>query len=247
MTGRSLRLFRPPYLGDAEPSDEADLRPVELAQSLGYITIGMHVDPVDWALPGTSAILQRTLAAIYSKNPDLRGNIILFHDAGGDRSQTVAILPKIIDTLRAQGYQFVPVAELAGLSRAQAMPPLPVTPTLIMDRLVFLSLSWTGLILYYCFLAAIFLGIARLVVWCALALCNRPREAEQAAPPPASPACGVSVIIPALNEEKVIAATVEHILASDYADLSVVVVDDGSRDFTAEIVEREFGADSVLR
>jgi len=243
LTGRSLRLFRPPYLGDAEPSDESDLRPVELAQSLGYITIGMHVDPVDWELPGTAAILQRTLAAVHSKNPDIRGNIILFHDAGGDRSQTVAILPRIIDTLRAQGYQFVPVAELAGLSRAQAMPPLPVTPTLIMDRLVFLTLSWTGVILYYCFLAAIFLGVARLVVWCVLALFNRPREMEQAAPPASGASYGVSVIIPALNEEKVIATTVERILASDHPDLSVIVIDDGSRDATAAIVEQQFGDD----
>ncbi|HEY3639000.1 MAG TPA: polysaccharide deacetylase family protein [Rhizomicrobium sp.] len=245
LTGRSLRLFRPPYLGDAEPSDESDLHPVELAQDLGYITVGMHVDPVDWELPGTKAILQRTLAAIHSKNPDLRGNIILFHDAGGDRSQTVAILPKVIDTLRAQGYQFVPVAELAGLTRAQAMPYLPLTPTLIMDRVVFLTFSWIGLILYYCFLVAIFLGVARLLVWCVLALFNRPREAEQAAPPmPDTLAARVSVIVPAFNEVKVITATVERILASDHPNLNVLVVDDGSVDGTADIVERTFGKES---
>jgi cellulose synthase/poly-beta-1,6-N-acetylglucosamine synthase-like glycosyltransferase/peptidoglycan/xylan/chitin deacetylase (PgdA/CDA1 family)/spore germination protein YaaH len=243
LTGRSLRLFRPPYLGDAEPSDESELRPVELAQSLGYITVGMHADPVDWALPGTDAILQRTLAAVHAKNLDQRANIILFHDAGGDRSQTVAALPNVIDTLRAQGYQFVPVAQLAGLTRAQAMPRLPVTATLIMDRLVFLALSWTGVILYYCFLTAIFLGIGRLLVWCVLALFNRPREAEQAAPPASTNPRRVSVIIPAFNEEKVIATTIERILASDHRNIEVLVVDDGSRDTTAAIVEQQFGAD----
>ncbi len=248
LTGRSLRLFRPPYLGDAEPSDESDLRPVELAQDLGYITVGMHVDPVDWELPGAKAILQRTLAALHSKNPDLRGNIILFHDAGGDRSQTVAALPEVIDALRAQGYHFVSVADLAGLSRTQAMPYLPLTPTLIMDRLVFLTFSWAGLILYYCFLAAIFLGIARLIVWCILALFNRPREAEQAAPPMRGAVVAeVSVIVPAFNEAKVIAATVEHILASDHPNLNVIVVDDGSQDATAEIVERSFGAEARVK
>jgi cellulose synthase/poly-beta-1,6-N-acetylglucosamine synthase-like glycosyltransferase/peptidoglycan/xylan/chitin deacetylase (PgdA/CDA1 family)/spore germination protein YaaH len=243
LTGRSLRLFRPPYLGDAEPSDEPDLRPVELAQNLGYITVGMHVDPVDWELPGTNVIVQRALAAVHSTNPDLRGNIILFHDAGGDRSQTVAALPKVIDALRAQGYRFVPVAELAGMTRAQAMPPLPVTATLIMDRMVFLFLSWTGLVLYYCFLAAIFVGIARFFVWSALAIYNRPRERRQSALPVGGNRFGVSVIIPAFNEEKVIATTIERILASDHPELSVIVVDDGSRDATAEIVDREFGAD----
>lgn len=243
LTGRSLRLFRPPYLGDAEPSDEADLQPVELAQSVGYITVGMHVDPQDWELPGVPAIVHRVLATVHATNPDIRGNILLFHDAGGDRSQTVAALPLVIDALKAQGYKFVSVAELAGLTRAQAMPRLPVTPTLVMDRIVFLTLSWTGLIIYYCFLAAIFLGVGRLLVWCALALRNRPREAEQAVPPISQETFGVSVIIPAFNEEKVIASTVERILASDYRRLNVIVVDDGSRDATAEVVERQFGAD----
>lgn len=250
LTGRSMRLFRPPYLGDAEPSDESDLRPVELAQNLGYMTVGMHVDPVDWELPGVNAIVARTLAAVHAKNPDIRGNIILFHDAGGDRSQTVAALPKVIDALRAQGYQFVPVAELAGMTRAQAMPPMPVTFTLIMDRIVFLFLSWTGLVLYYCFLAAIFIGIARLLVWAGLAIYNRPRELGQSVSPVSGTNFGVSVIIPAFNEEKVIASTVERILANDHADLHVLVVDDGSRDATADIVEERFGADarvSLLR
>jgi cellulose synthase/poly-beta-1,6-N-acetylglucosamine synthase-like glycosyltransferase/peptidoglycan/xylan/chitin deacetylase (PgdA/CDA1 family)/spore germination protein YaaH len=250
LTGRSMRLFRPPYLGDAEPSDEPDLRPVELAQNLGYITVGMHVDPVDWEIPGVTAIVQRTLAAVHAKNPDVRGNVILFHDAGGDRSQTVAALPRVIDLLRAQGYQFVPVAELAGMTRAQAMPPMPVTATLVMDRMVFLFLSWTGLILYYCFVAAIFVGIARLLVWAALATYNRPRELGQSAPPVSGGNVGVSVIIPAFNEEKVIASTVERILASDHTALRVIVVDDGSRDATADIVEQTFGNDprvSLLR
>jgi len=244
LTGRSMRLFRPPYLGDAEPSDESDLRPVELAQNLGYITIGMHVDPVDWELPGVDTIIKRTLAAVHAKNPDIRGNIILFHDAGGDRSETVAALPRVIDALRAQGYRFVPVAELAGMSRAQVMPPMPVTFTLIMDRMVFLFLSWTGLILYYCFLAAIFIGIARLLVWKGLAIYNRPRELGQSVRPLAGGSVGVSVIIPAFNEEKVITSTVERILASEHAGLQVIVVDDGSRDATADIVERRFGADA---
>jgi len=244
LTGRSMRLFRPPYLGDAEPSDEPELRPVQLAQNLGYITVGMHADPVDWELPGAEAIVNRAIAAVHQKNPDLRANIILFHDAGGDRSQTVAALPKVIDALRAQHYQFVPVGELAGMTRAQVMPPLPITATLIMDRMVFLFLSWTGLILYYCFLAAIFMGIARFFVWAALALYNRPREIRQSASPFPTKPFHVSVIIPAFNEEKVIATTVERILASDHPDLSVIVVDDGSRDATAEIVEQVFGVDS---
>ena len=50
LTGRSMRLFRPPYLGDAEPTDADEIVPVEEAQKLGYITVGTHVDTLDWQM-----------------------------------------------------------------------------------------------------------------------------------------------------------------------------------------------------
>jgi len=240
LTGRSLRMFRPPYLGDAAPGSAEDIEPVLTAQNLGYVTIGVGVDPVDWQLPGAATMIKRVLASIHSKNPEVRGSMILLHDAGGDRSQTVAMLPGLIDELRAQGYQLVPVSDLAGISRAQANPPLAPTFTLFTDRMVFLAFSWLGEGLYYCFLAAIGLGIARLFVLCALAFWNRRREVRQFAALPASEAYRVSVIIPAFNEEKVIIATIERILASRNAAVQVVVVDDGSRDATAALVRSRF-------
>lgn len=48
LTGRSMRMLRPPYLGDAEPSDAEEIVPIVEAQKLGYITIGTHVDTLDW-------------------------------------------------------------------------------------------------------------------------------------------------------------------------------------------------------
>jgi cellulose synthase/poly-beta-1,6-N-acetylglucosamine synthase-like glycosyltransferase/peptidoglycan/xylan/chitin deacetylase (PgdA/CDA1 family) len=243
LTGRSLRLFRPPYLGDAEPSDVDELIPVEIAQSLGYITVGEHVDPVDWELPGVQAIVQRTLAQVNSTNPDVRGNIILFHDAGGDRSETVAALPTIIDKLRAQGYQFVLVSDLAGLPRDAAMPKLSPTIALLADRVVFLTLSTLGHALYFCFLIAIWLGVVRLLFLAILGFLNRPNEIEQDAPPAEAAPFLVSVLIPAYNEEKVIAKTVERILESDYRSLEIVVVDDGSQDNTSGVLRGRFDND----
>jgi peptidoglycan-N-acetylglucosamine deacetylase len=243
LTGRSLRLFRPPYLGDAEPTDDDEIEPVVVAQDMGYITVGEHVDPVDWSLPGAPAIVKRVLDQVRSAKPDMPRNIVLLHDAGGDRSQTVAALPELIDDLRAEGYRFVPVSALIGMKPADAMPALAPTFALMTDRMVFLALSLSGHALYYLFLTAILLGIARLITLVGLSLANMPREKEQLAPPVHAAPFRVSVIVPAFNEEKVIARTVELILASDYANLDVIVVDDGSRDNTAEIVRAAFGAD----
>ena len=65
-----------------------------------------QIDPQDWARPGADAIVQRV------KEQRNEGNIVLLHDAGGDRSQTVEALPRIIDYLQTRGDQIVPLSTL---------------------------------------------------------------------------------------------------------------------------------------
>jgi cellulose synthase/poly-beta-1,6-N-acetylglucosamine synthase-like glycosyltransferase/peptidoglycan/xylan/chitin deacetylase (PgdA/CDA1 family) len=241
LTGRSLRLLRPPYLGDAEPSDADEIVPIEEAQKLGYVTIGTHVDTLDWQMLPVDQMMKLVLKEISDPNPDLRGNIILMHDSGGDRSQTVKLLPVLIESLRARGYSFVPVSELGGFKRDEVMPPQPLTVMLYENRVVFLTFSYLGQILYYCFIAAIILGVGRLLMLCGLALTGRLRNHPE--PAIADGGHPVTVLIPAFNEEKVIVTTVERILASNYRDLEVLVIDDGSKDHTAYIVRSHFMRD----
>ena len=122
LTGRSMRLFRAPYMGDTDPTTSDEIVPIEIAQSMGSTSVGVSVDPDDWQQPSADEIVQRVLSQVNDPNPETRGNIILLHDSGGDRSATVAALPDLIDRLKAQGYSFVPVSELAGMTQAQAMP-----------------------------------------------------------------------------------------------------------------------------
>src|SRR5262249_42986649 len=157
-------------------------------------------------------------------------------DAGGDRSQTVEALPIIIDKLHAEGYEFTTVAKLGGMTKDEIMPPLPPTIALLTDRFVFLSLSFVGKILYFCFLAAIWLGVSRLSFRGGRSLWNRRNEALSQEPPPRKDPFHVSVIIPAYNEENVITHTVRGILSSTYRDLDVIVIDDGSKDKTFEVL-----------
>jgi peptidoglycan-N-acetylglucosamine deacetylase len=94
-------LFRPPG-GGVNSSVIAD------AGSLGMRTITWDVDPRDWSLPGTGAIYSNIVGHAQP------GSIILMHDGGGPRSETLAALPQVIDTLRARGYRFATVSELLG-------------------------------------------------------------------------------------------------------------------------------------
>ncbi len=78
------------------------------ARSMGFTTIQWSVDPRDWARPGERAIYGNVIANAHN------GAIILQHDGGGDRSETLAALPLEIRTLRSEGYQFVTVTQMLG-------------------------------------------------------------------------------------------------------------------------------------
>lgn len=248
LTAHSMRFFRPPYFGDAEPTTADELIPVEKAQAMGYLTVGLRVDPDDWQRPPAATIVQRTLEQISDPNPEIRGQIVLLHDAGGDRSQTVAALPVLIDTLRAKGYEIVPVSNLAGLTREQAMPPVTQEGfSQTATRWVFFAIGWFNSALTILFSGVIALSFLRLVLLCGLGLRQkwthkRERQLLQAARDEL-----VSVLIPAFNESKVIVSSIQRILASDYAHLEIVVIDDGSTDNTSAVVHEHFAHDARVR
>jgi peptidoglycan/xylan/chitin deacetylase (PgdA/CDA1 family) len=82
---------------------------VRTATSLGFKTIQWDIDPRDWATPGAGAIYGNVIANAHP------GAIILQHDGGGNRSQTLAALPREITTLKARGYHFVTITQLFGM------------------------------------------------------------------------------------------------------------------------------------
>ena len=237
---RSL-FFRPPYFGDAEPTTADELVPVGLATDLGYVTAGLHVDSQDWTEPGAESILRNVL------DTRARGNVVLLHDGGGDRTGTVAALGPMIDSLRARGDTLVLLSSLAGITPEAAMPTLP--PTSAMTRLAELALfgllGGAELSLYWVFLVAVALGIGRLVWILALATVQRLRE-RPAPPDPFAPSA--SIIVPAYKEEKVITATIRSLLTQDYGGpLEIVVVDDGSPDRTYDVAQEAFGTNPRVR
>ena len=247
-TGRAMRLFRAPYFGDAEPTTADELGPALLAQNDGYINVGLHVDPGDWKRPGVDEIVARTLKQVEAGDIERSGNVVLLHDGGGDRTQTIAALPLIIDGLRAHGYRIVPVAELAGLGRAEVMPLVGKEDLFAVraDVGVFLIVAGLDFALRWLFVIAIALGIARSLILAALALGSR-RASVRPVPPQIDPTRFVSVIIPAFNEARVIKASVTRVLASTDVELEIIVVDDGSTDGTSAIVAEAFANEPKVR
>lgn len=93
-----------------------------IAASLGLSTILWNVDPRDWSRPGTGKIIQTVLDTTHN------GSIILLHDGGGDRSETVAALPAIIASLEQRGFQFVSIPRLIQNLPAGGTRPSLITP-----------------------------------------------------------------------------------------------------------------------
>jgi len=244
--GVSTVLFRPPYNADSQPQTPEEILPVLRAQKAGYVTVGERIDPRDW-VKGVSADEIVSDVRNELESAEDPGHVILLHDAGGDRSATVAALPRILDGLRAEGYRFVPLSELLGQTRAQLMPQ-PSGVEMRWARIeggAFDSQGAFKKIIGMLFLWAIYLTLARSLFYGILALAQkwrtRYRRFDTAFRPP------VSVVIAAYNEEKVIVRTVESILGNGYDDLELVVVDDGSRDATLEVLRRNFGARREVR
>jgi peptidoglycan/xylan/chitin deacetylase (PgdA/CDA1 family) len=98
-TGIRPRFFRPPY-GATGPSVN------RLGRELGLVPVLWSVDSRDWQRPGTKAIVKRVLAHVQP------GSIVLMHDGGGDRRETLRALPAILRALERRHLQPVTLSRL---------------------------------------------------------------------------------------------------------------------------------------
>src|SRR5579862_3833672 len=251
LMGMRTTLMRPPYAIDEEPDTADQVRPLEIPQEMGYITVGNRIDPDDWSgNPAAEKISSYVLSHLPPcRQEDLRcGNIVLLHDGGGNRSQTVRALPMIIDGIRARGYEIAPVYDLLGKTRADVMAPLPRGELWAarLDRLGFWLFDASIVAITWIFLIGDLLMTGRLIFIGTAAVYDRVREnifgkpAEVASYKPK-----VAVLIPAYNEEKVIERTVRAALNSNYPNLRVIVIDDGSKDRTLEVARSAFAAEAA--
>ena len=236
ITGTRPRLVRPPYSSTTEAVTPAEERAWGAVAASGHVIALSNYDTQDWERPGVSTIVSNVLS-----EPAIRhgiGGIVLMHDAGGNRSQTVAALPKLIAALRARGFSFATVSQMADMSRAQAEVPATAGQRLrgrAFDMMLALAGLVTNLLTSVVMLVTILVGL-RMVVELVLARVQLRRVRDLPIDPSFAPA--VSILVPAHNEAIGIERSVRSLSGSRYAgELEVIVVDDGSTDETATIVE----------
>ncbi len=237
ITGHTTIMFRAPYNADSEPEKMEELIPVQLSRKRNYLTIGESIDPEDWQ-PGITADLIFNRIVRSQDN----GNIILLHDAGGDRSQTVKALPRIIKYFQQQGYTFTTVANLLGKTREQVMPPVPKGAGYrnVQIYLVILEgIYYAGHILFSMFIVFLVLGISRLLLMAFLAFKQQVKE-KNTIYNVSDEKPLVSIIVPGYNEEVNAVNSLENLLKCDYENFNILFIDDGSTDNTYEKVREAF-------
>ncbi|MER6712053.1 bifunctional polysaccharide deacetylase/glycosyltransferase family 2 protein [Streptomyces sp. NPDC006129] len=244
--GITTTLFRAPYSSRTDAIDNYSWPVYKKLGQDGYTSVFVDTDSDDWKRPGVTKIVQW---ATPEKN---KGASVLFHDAGGERSQTIAALPKYIEKMRAKGYTFTTVSGVLA-ERQQAPDGAPQDRG---ARLQAAHREATGTILYEgkALVAAVAvaeaavptLSVGLMVVGVAvmgrfglmLLLARRHHRQRNRrrfswGPTVTRP---VSVIVPAYNEKECIANTLNSLARSTHP-IEIIVVDDGSTDGTADIAE----------
>ncbi|MFJ8791211.1 glycosyltransferase [Streptomyces sp. NPDC102462] len=228
--GVRTSLFRPPYSSFADAMDNKSWPVTEYIGSRGYITVVNNTDSEDWKKPGVDEIIRRATPH------HGKGAIVLMHDSGGDRHQTVQALDRFLPELQERGYRFDNLTEALGA-------PSALTPVSGVDLwkgrawvlLVRAADDITGvLVVGLAVIGTLVIGRFVLMLLLSGAHARRVRRKGFSWGPPVTEP--VSVIVPAYNEAKCIENTVTSLMASRHP-IEVIVVDDGSTDGTARIVE----------
>jgi cellulose synthase/poly-beta-1,6-N-acetylglucosamine synthase-like glycosyltransferase/peptidoglycan/xylan/chitin deacetylase (PgdA/CDA1 family) len=229
-TGRTPRLYRAPYERGPGPITGHGAARFALMEDEGYVVTGSDVVPPDWSGISADAIVTWVLQELAQEG----GNVIVLHDARFDGMHTAEAVEKLIPALRALGYQIVPLSTLLGTTDSALLPSVDGIAGAF-NSLSFGALGsaiWLAIALFWLTLVA---GILRAVTYLFIAQRRQPFHVRVR---PFLPS--VTVVIPAYNEEVVILQTIVSVLRSDYPDLKVIVVDDGSSDKTRQIVDSHY-------
>lgn len=229
-TGLRTALLRLPYSSVPNSVDMPEYQAMRTAAREGYLTVLADTDAEDWSRPGVDAVVQKAMPT------DGKGSILLLHDGGGNREQTVEALRILIPRLKQQGYTFATVSQATGL--ADPMVKAPTGQHLLGQLILAVARAseFVVTLLTWALIGIGLLTVARVVVLLVAAgyharARRRTRWGSEVLEP-------VSVIVPAYNEAVGIARTVSAVFASEYRLLEIIVVDDGSTDETANAVAR---------
>ena len=236
VTGVQPKFFRKPYSDSSDITNDADIRYLEMLHKLGLKASEYDVDSKDWLLNDSDKIVERVKQQLELRN----GNYseILLHDRHINPELTISALPKIIEYLRSENIQMVTVNELDHQSSNEQLQNFATSSeyrSMRMQRGALTLFTWISVV----FIALSFVRYAWMIV--GSIFYNIKRRLLKYFIKHVNLKTGVlprlSIIIACYNEEKVIGRTIEALQANSYKKFRIILVNDGSKDQTAKIIQ----------
>jgi peptidoglycan-N-acetylglucosamine deacetylase len=244
VTGKSTVLFRAPFNADSEPINVAEIIPIAISKKNNYYTIGESIDPRDWEEAVIADSIYKRVITQYEANPNK--GVILLHDAGGNRRETVKALPKIIAYFKNKNIQITTIGNILGKTAEEIMPTVHNSYASINNAVAFSIFRFKKTVAVL-FIIAFFLGLIRIFSVLTLALLQRKKsQAEKMILLANNIQPAVSIIVPAYNEQVTIIKTIENLLQQQYPNFNIIFIDDGSKDDTYKMVKEKFSSNSKV-
>jgi len=218
------------------PRDQFDMEAFGILQQNGYLAVVADIEPFHGTFDQDRLIRRVRAAALRQRTTVLELDL-----TSGNAEAIVASLPDVIGLLRNDGLVFASLSDLAAQNVADVSPDF-VSSAPGRDAITYAVLNFWHVKLTIVFLVLLIAAAIRSLIYLVLAFLRRPPP-----PPKGEFRPGVTVLVPAYNESKVIEQCVRSILRSDYPDIKVIVIDDGSRDGTASIVRQHFSTDPRVK
>ncbi|MFD3838165.1 bifunctional polysaccharide deacetylase/glycosyltransferase family 2 protein [Streptomyces sp. NPDC058642] len=254
--GITTTLFRAPYSSETDAIDNYSWPVYEKLGEDGYTSVFVDTDSDDWKRPGVSKIVK------WATPDGDDGASVLFHDAGGERSQTIKALPEYIEKMKAKGYTFTTISGViekeqsanggqtggpaaangrpgggTGAGNLQAAHREATGATLYEGKALLAAVAVAEYAVPTLSVGLMVVGVAvlgRFGMMLILARRHyRQRNRRRFSWGP-TVTRPVSVIVPAYNEKECIANTLKSLARSTHP-IEIIVVDDGSTDGTSEI------------
>jgi len=222
-------LFRIPYLGLDEKLSYNSLQYIGEAYKRGLTVSAPTVDSLDWEVWNNKRKIIE-----YATTSDVQTEIILFHDAGGNRVATLQSLPEIISFYKSRGYQFITTTQLAEQNQLVAYAPISLTDKVFsaITYSIYHVYKQSPLLMQKGFVIGFVVVLFHTAFIVALASLQKTKVKLQDRKKKILPIYSdlISVIIPMHNEERSIQATIRSVLKSSYKNFEVLIIDDGSTD-----------------
>jgi cellulose synthase/poly-beta-1,6-N-acetylglucosamine synthase-like glycosyltransferase/spore germination protein YaaH/peptidoglycan/xylan/chitin deacetylase (PgdA/CDA1 family) len=231
----NTRLYLRQYHSFSLPVNTNDAGHIKDISELGFFIVRANIDAKDWRVGASSEEIINNVRTDLN-NADKGTHLLAFQGGGENREETIKAMAVLLPEAKGAGYTFTGINNAVGLSRNDVMPSLERNEAIFARAFQTVSrmanMVWP--VIMALFLITTIFSLIRILLMYIFASRSVKRQRKKVN----TQSRWVSVLVPAYNEEQTIAMTISALQKSNHKRFEALVINDGSTDKTAEIVEK---------